>query len=125
MNSEDKVHANWLRAELKASLQALAMPAVVQIELFPNGVCIACELTGDFENFSRAFIAACEESTTPSVEEVLVAIRKGIEELAQKGDFICWDVQPIRESPGWEKLRDLAKSALVGFGWPIEAPPKR
>jgi hypothetical protein len=61
--------ANWLKAELKASLQALAMPPLVQIDLFPEGVCIACELTGDFENFSEAFIAACEEFMTSTVEK--------------------------------------------------------
>jgi hypothetical protein len=126
MNSEGKVQrANWLRVELMASLQALAMPAVVQIELFPKGVCLACELTEDFENFSRAFSAACEKSTRAKSKDALAEIRKCIEDLSQEGDFVCWDERRIRESAGWEKLRELSKAALVSLGWPIEAPQKR
>ena len=44
------VRVDWVQMWLKHSLQALAMPAEIQLGLFPDWVCKADELALDFNN---------------------------------------------------------------------------
>jgi len=124
-SQEETQRREWVRTELERSLQALAMPAEVQFRLYPRGVCYACELVGDFQNFSTAYRGDNEEALTKEQKSVLNQLQNYLAKLVESQDYQCWNDEPIRTSTAWEQSREMAKQTLACFGWEVKTPPKR
>ena len=124
-SQEEARRKDWVRAELEYSLQALAMPAEVQFQLYPQGVCYACELTTDFQNFSEGYITDNEGILTKEQKSALSKMQEHLTKLAHTAEYQCWNEEPIRTGVAWQQARDLAKQCLIAFAWEIKAPPMR
>jgi len=126
MGRQEKTQVSqWLTNELKYSMQALAMPYEVQVTVFPDGVCLACELVEDVYNFSSSYIANCDNLLTEQQKAALDDLQARLDEIARTPDYECWNNDAIRNSQAWNDARELAKQALNCFGWSVEAPPHR
>ena len=55
------------------------MPAEVQFQLYPQGVCYACELTTDFQNFSEGYITDNEGILTKEQKSALSKMQEHLE----------------------------------------------
>jgi hypothetical protein len=69
-----ETNALWVLEPLKHALQALAMPATIQIALFPDFVCKADELALDFDNYREAVITNEAFSLTQAQRDSLEGI---------------------------------------------------
>ncbi len=100
-------------------LQALAMPAEVQLTLEPDGTNKADELALNFDdvfgmNRSGRF------PLTPKQTRALNSVDAALEDMSGPKPF--WTEEALRTAGEWENVRSLAKEALRAFRWPIEVP---
>jgi hypothetical protein len=107
---------------LKHSIQLLACPAEVQLNLLPSFVCKADELALDFDQWRLVAVSTFRSELTASQLSCLDAIGGRLSELTHMGSQ-HWSDDAVRESSEWQGIRALAAAALASFGWPLEAPP--
>jgi hypothetical protein len=107
---------------LKYSIQLLACPAEVQLNLLPSFVCRADELALDFDQWRLAAVSNFRSELTAGQLSSLDAIDGSLSELTNMGSE-HWTDDAVRQSNEWRGIRALAASALASFGWPTEAPP--
>lgn len=120
MNIDDTA---WTIVELRHSLQALAMPAAVQLALFPDFVCKADELALDFANFYGAVRGNYPNDYTAEQWATLETIDRALEERSGEENAERWTDDAVRTSCVWEMIRGLARTALDALGWEVSAPP--
>ena len=116
---------NWdaLLVRLKHSLQALAMPADTQLELFPDFVCKAEELALDFDHWSGCVLGN-DRGELSEEQKSLLGKLGGTFDLMEGGEKqTLWTEDALRNSREWQGVRDTAKAALALFGWDTERPP--
>ncbi len=106
--------------ELRAVLQALALPVTGQLRLYPNEACKVSRLIQEFEQHEPLFVAETD-SLTEVQQEVLISLRRDLMRVCL--DHTCTDVA-LRRSDVWRRVRLLARSALVAFNWPLVLPPQ-
>ena len=106
--------------ELRAVLQALALPVTGQLRLYPNEACKVSRLIQEFEQSEPLFVAAAD-CLTVAQKEVLASLRRDLMRVCL--DHTCTDVA-LRRSDVWRRVRLLARSALVAFNWPLALPPQ-
>lgn len=121
ISTEEKQRRAWIKTELEHSMQALAMPADVQLRLYPKDVCHACELVEDFRHFSACYLGDNQTTMTAEQRAALVRLQEYLVDL----DYQCWDQESLRTGAAWEVLRELAKRSLACFGWEAKPPPMR
>jgi hypothetical protein len=107
---------------LKHSIQLLACPPEVQLNLLPSFVCRADELALDFDNWQLVALGNFRSELTTDQLSHLDAISRSLSELTRGGSQ-HWTDDAVRKSPEWHEIRALASNALASFGWPIEIPP--
>lgn len=114
---------NTLLTRLKYALQALAMPAEIQLGLYPPIVCKADELALDFDNWYRATRFSSLVELTRSQIEALDAINEKLN-LMSDSEKALWTDDGLRSEASWSEVRLLSQSALSSFNWETEPPPK-
>jgi|ERR1039457_5837110 hypothetical protein len=107
---------------LKHSIQLLACPAEVQLNLLPSFVCKADELALEFDQWRLVAMSNFGSELTASQLSCLDAIDSFLSELTDMGPE-HWTDDVVRKSTEWQGVRDLATAALASFNWPTEAPP--
>jgi hypothetical protein len=109
--------------QLKRSVQALAQPAPVQVEPFPNFVVVGDELALDFDDALLRFRPVVWERLTHRQRESFEALDKELHRLSGPGNQEFWlDRTLLDADPRWEHLRVLAATVLQEMGWPKIRP---
>ncbi|WP_420642790.1 hypothetical protein [Candidatus Leptofilum sp.] len=114
---------NSQKSELRAILQALALPVTGQLRLYPNEACKVSRLIQEYEQSEPQFLAIWETSLNESQQAVLGSLRHDLMQICLGADHACTDLA-LRQSARWQRVRVLARSALVTFGWPLALPPQ-
>lgn len=110
-------------SRLKFSLQALAMPGDIQVQLFPEFTCKTDELVLDFGHWAdcvnRNPLIELTSEQVSSLGEISIRITTMSE---KKGDSV-WMEESLSYHPDWSELRHLACRALAAFEWKEDPPP--
>jgi len=116
---------NWgsLLVRLKHSLQALAMPADTQLELFPDFVCKVEELALGFDHWSKCVLGNDRGELSEQQKSLLMKLDGAFDQMSGRQGQNLWAEDALRTSPEWQVVRDNAKAALASFGWEVERPP--
>jgi len=107
---------------LKHSVQLLALPPDLQLELLPSFVCKADELALEFDHWREVALDNYRKELT--VDQV-----SAISGLDEKFDWLTangkqrWTDEAVRTSMEWKNFRCLAAVVLSAFSWPPEIPP--
>lgn len=109
--------------QLKWSLQALALPAELQLQQFPDFVVVTDELMADFDNWWRA--AASAHPFSLEQQSALRRLDEMFERMSKSAVPDLSIAAELREHPSWQEVRELARHALEAFGWGCEVPPKQ
>lgn len=121
-SSEDEIRGG-VRLRFQHALQALALPADIQLGLFPDFVVKADELALNFDHWWRCVQDGFGERLNNQQRTLLEAINDQFTQMSGRGNGALWTETAIHENPLWEQIRALAKEALQSFGWPNEIPP--
>src|SRR5947209_10169262 len=113
----------WTVVRLRHSLQALAIPAEIQLALFPYFVCKADELALDFGHWYDVVRSNRPDDFTLDQWATLETIDRMLHEMSRHGHAHRWTDDAVRASPEWDTLRTLARDALGALGWEVAAPP--
>ncbi len=105
------------------SLQALASPADIQLELFPDIVLKVDELAIEFEQWYE-LIKRRHSFFTPKQAALLEELNQRLDEISGPDNEHYWLEETLRTDAILEQIRNLAKRALQAFGWRIEKPLK-
>ena len=112
-----------LLVRLRHCLQALAMPADVQLSLLPDFVCKAGELALDFDHWSACVLSNPECQMSDGQRARLLALNDALEQMSGEGKQSLWTDQALGSRAEWERVRERAKAALASFQWGVECPP--
>jgi len=111
-------------SDLRRCVQALALPASVQVSLFPDFAVVGDELG---IQFGDALVAYRSSAATP-VSAQTIALKQLDEYLSQlsgEENSSFWvDPSALVFDARWQRVRDLARAVLSTFGWPDEPPPR-
>ena len=115
------------RQHLMWSVQALAAPAEVQVTLYPDFVVKANELALDFDNWYECARFSLAPEWSESQRTSLAALDAKLDAMSRSGaEFTedLWLESALAADPNWEQVRDLARTAIRLFSWPVECPPR-
>ncbi len=112
---------NQQQNQLRTVLQALALPVTGQLRLYPYEACTVNRLIEEFEDLKPLFVAEFGDGLTESQVAVLNLLHQDLLRVCL--EHICSDVA-LRRSGMWRRVRLLARSALLAFGWPLVLPPQ-
>lgn len=105
--------------QLQWAIQALAANEADQPALFPDFVCVCCELINDFGNWYHATIWRESLVFTERQRQSLESLNKRIDVLEHT---VCFS-NSILEKEDWCELRTSASECLSMFGWQRNPPP--
>jgi hypothetical protein len=109
--------------QLKWSLQALALSADQQVQLFPSFVWVGDELAVEFDERHRT--ALNEYQFMPNQLSALAAVDAILSKMTAEKNMDLWEEgAALSRYPQWEELRECARQALQQFGWSLEVLPK-
>lgn len=107
---------------LKHSIQLLASPPEIQLQLLPSFVCKADELALNFDQWREVALNNYEKELSIDQISATDALDVKLDWLTDNGGQ-HWTDEAIRTSPEWQNVRCLALNTLRAFGWPLETPP--
>jgi hypothetical protein len=119
----DKAHEAWTIVRLWHDLQALAMPAEIQLSLFPDFVCKGDELALGFGHSYDVARDNYPDYFTPNQWTTLETIEHVLDQMSGQENADRWTDDAVRVSGDWGLLRTLAQIALGAIGWKVEIPP--
>src|SRR5579884_3193304 len=109
---------------LKHSLQALAMPASVQVYLETDEVgLVVDDVAIDFDNWHRCVVGHGANRVTDEQRALLAGIDRLLGAMSGAENTELWTEEALSTAPEWATIRELATRALTAFGWEIAAPP--
>lgn len=111
-----------MRNQLQRAVVALALPADVQLSLFPDFVCKADELALDFEDGLYEMVGH-EDQFSGEQRAAIDALDKLLLSKSGEQHASFWDETAVREHPFWEEIRIAAKEAAATFGWDLHILP--
>ena len=117
MNQESTI------TQLKWAIQALALEAHDQINIFPDGVVVTDELLLEFDTRYQASISNYPEYFSEDQRDALFQIHLFIDNIPPEETTIRSE-EALVVSTYWKELRVLATIALIEFNWTLEIPPK-
>ena len=109
----------WHFNELRASLQALAMPASTGPSLFPEFAVKAGELASNFDHWASLVRSHYQAQLSNAQVDSLAAISQKLSTMSRDGadfDADLWTESALSSSPHWDDVRRLALGALEAFG---------
>lgn len=107
---------------LRHSIQLLACPPHVQLDLLPSFVCKGDELALDFDHWREVTERTFRSELTVEQLSCLDSLDKSLSKLTQMGSE-HWTDNAVRYSAEWQDIRAIAAAALASFDWRLEAPP--
>ena len=110
--------------ELKRALQTLALPAALQLSLFPEFVEVADEMAINFE-CALDHLGNQRQSLSDAQQFALDKLEREI--LAYSGPSWpqIWSGSDSLHHPVWTGFRQLAADTLATFGWEAGMPDRR
>jgi len=103
------------------SLQALAAPAEIQLQLFPDFDWKVDELAIEFDQWYQV-MKRRRTAFTIRAQKLLEDLNRKLDEISGPENSRYWMEDTLRTDTTWETIRDLARLALGAIGWPIENP---
>jgi hypothetical protein len=115
-------HKEEILMRLKHSIQMLALPADLQLDLLPSYVSKADALALEFDQWREVALHNYRDDFTSFQLSSLLALD------AKLGSHTTdtedrWTVEAIRKFRDWQEIRSLASQTLETFGWPHDVPP--
>ncbi len=107
----------------KWSLQALAAPADIQLQLFPGFVWKVDELAIEFDQWYQV-MKTRRTTFSRKQRRVLEDLNRKLDEISGPENIHYWLEETLRTDAAWDAIRILARHALDALGWPIEDPLK-
>ena len=107
---------------LKHSVQLLAMPAEIQLNLLPSFVCKADELALEFDHWREVSFHNYRNEFSAEQLSAMIELNGKLDWLTANGKH-HWTEEAVRMSPEWEDVRHLAAQVLKAFSWTTEIPP--
>ena len=107
---------------LKHSIQALAIPAGSQLNLFPDFAAKTDELALDFDHW----LLCCLDNNMIDNQEAITLLKEldqYFNDISGESNADLWTEQELKNRNEWEFVREKAKAILVVFGWDLENPP--
>jgi hypothetical protein len=119
---EDPETAEGVLKQLCRSLQLLASPAQAQVSHFPvPWIVLTDEMALDLDHWAGCVSTYWELSREQKTR--LTVLDDYLSEKSGSHNAAFWTDEALFTDSGWGEVRNLAKAALVSFGWPIEVPP--
>ena len=119
---EDSETAEGVLKQLCRSLQLLASPVQAQMNHFPvQWIVLTDEMAEDFTHWAECVSTYWELSDEQKTR--LIVLDDFLSKMSGLHNAAFWTDEALFTDHHWEEVRDLAKAALVSFGWPIEVPP--
>ncbi len=112
-----------LMTRLQHSLQALAVPADLQLGLFPDFVCKVDALALDFDHWRLCVVDNFQARLTDQQKTLLATLDSRLEAMSGPERAPLWTEEALRTRSEWEDVRHLAQETLVTFGWEGDVPP--
>jgi hypothetical protein len=103
------------------SLQALAAPAEIQLQLFPGFDWKVDELAIEFDQWYQV-IKRRRTLFPVKARKLLEDLNKKLDEMSGPDNSRFWMEETLKTDSAWESIRDLARLVLNTMGWPIENP---
>ncbi len=115
---------DYTMLRFQRSLQALASPAEVQLDLFPDFLwkvdVMAIEFDQWYQNIMRRSYLF-----TKKQKSLLEELNSLLDEISGPENSDLWLEESLRTNAIWEKIRILAQSALKALGWSIDKSQKQ
>ncbi|MHA2314357.1 MAG: hypothetical protein ACXACF_03610 [Candidatus Hermodarchaeia archaeon] len=108
----------------RRSLQALAAPADIQLQLIPDFLWGVDELAIEFDQWYQV-IKRRRTMFSKRQRSILEDLNKKLDEISGPENLRYWMEDTVRNDIAWEDIRLLAKNALDAMGWPLENPLKK
>jgi len=102
---------------------ALAQPANIQKELFPNFVAIADELALNWEDALQDIDKYKDLMSDEQISSIN-DLDRYIESISGPQNIEFWTNDALESRPEWDKIRKLSAVIANKFMWPISPPPK-
>ena len=115
--------ADAILTRLRHALQALALPADVQVKLLPDFVVEMDELALAFENWLRSVEADGGVRLKRGQRAALRRVEAALDAMSGQANAGLWTRRALRDAEPWARLRGVAAEALEAFGWKVETPP--
>jgi hypothetical protein len=102
----------------KWSLQALAAPAEVQLQLFPDYIWKVDEIAIEFDQWyqvmkrRRSFFSSKQK-------RLLENLNRKLDDISGPENLHFWLEDALRTDAVWEAIRSLARIVLAALGWPL------
>ncbi|MFV8751701.1 hypothetical protein ACNOYE_14245 [Nannocystaceae bacterium ST9] len=106
------------------AVQALALNAGKQKQLFPEFADPPDELELDQQETQAAFLAAWRVLLSPLQKGAIESLDAQLESMSGPDNARLWTVDALTSAPEWAKVRVLAAAVLSEMGWPLEPPPR-
>lgn len=108
----------------RRSLQALAAPADVQLQLVPDHLWGVDELAIEFDQWYQV-IKRRRTMFSKKQRTILEDLNKKLDEISGPENLRYWMEDTVRTDIAWEDIRNLARNALDAMGWPHQEPLKK
>lgn len=99
------------------SLQALAAPADIQLELFSGHIWKVDELAIEFDQWYQV-IKKRRAIFTPQQQKMLENLNRKLDDISGPENVRYWFEETLRTDAVWEEIRLLAREVLHSLGWP-------
>lgn len=109
-----------MKGELEWCVLALAMPAEVQLALFPDFACKADELALELD---RCLYELQDPGVTEEQKAAAQALDGLVGAMSGPSSAHLWTDEALRSHPAWEGVRAAARGVAEAFGWPLRRPP--
>jgi hypothetical protein len=108
----------------RRSLQALAAPADIQLQLIPDYLWGVDEIAIEFDQWYQV-MKRRRTIFSKKQRSILEDLNKKLDEISGPENLRYWMEDTVRNDIAWEDIRLLAKNALDAMGWPLEDPLKK
>ena len=105
----------------KWSLQALAAPAEVQLQLFPDYLWKVDEIAIEFDQWYQV-MKRRRTFFSEKQQHLLENLNKKLDEISGPENLNYWLEEALRTDAVWEAIRSLARIVLGALGWPVSEP---
>lgn len=106
------------------SLQALAQPAKVQLQLFLQVTKPARKLAVDFIRARQWLLGHYRSELQPEQLQAVEDLYAAIEPFHNEPGSPHWTDQALQSDEKWQQIRQRAGRALAAFGWSNDEPPR-
>jgi len=106
------------------AVQALALDASAQEQLFPEFADPPDELELDQQDTQAAFLKAWRAHISPPQKEAIERLDAQLESMGGAENARLWTVEALGDAREWARVRELAAEVLLSMGWPLARPPR-